>query len=194
MVEPSNAEQADWPDATRAYVRDLTLHFDNCERLAERLMVMAAKRSTETSFGWTHPDCETLQAAASTLRGAPEHQTDPMPIGVLSGIEPLGAEFERVWDENRVGISKGTTDKPMTLSDALAAFLGPMHAEYGRLIDEWANDAPVQIILGRDKGKDTGGYIFQTTMGAIQDLDRAYQKAFEDKCARDAKKARGSLL
>lgn len=90
MVEPSNAEQADWPDATRAYVRDLTLHFDNCERLAERLMVMAAKRSTETSFGWTHPDCETLQAAASTLRDAPEHQTDPMPIGVLSGIEPSG--------------------------------------------------------------------------------------------------------
>ncbi len=54
------------------------------ERLAERLMKMAAKRSTETAFGWTHPDCEVLQAAASTLRGAPERRADPYPVGVLS--------------------------------------------------------------------------------------------------------------
>lgn len=62
------------------------------DKLAERLMVMAAKRSTETSFGWAHPDCETLQAAASTLRGAPEHQPDPRPVGVLSGIDAETAE------------------------------------------------------------------------------------------------------
>lgn len=90
--------------------------------------------------------------------------------------------------------SKGTTDKPMSLFEALQSFLGPMHAEYGRLIDEWAHDAPVQIILGRAKGEASGGYIFQTTMGAIQDLDRAYQFAFEDKQKRAAKKAVGSLL
>jgi hypothetical protein len=96
--------------------------------------------------------------------------------------------------EDAAMASKGTTDKPMTLSDAMAAFLGPLHAEYCRLIDEWAHDAPVQIILGRGKGETTGGYIFQTTMGAIQDLDRAHQAAFEAKQNRAAKKAIGSLL
>lgn len=28
--------------------------------LADRLMQMAARRSTETQFGWAHPDCEDL--------------------------------------------------------------------------------------------------------------------------------------
>lgn len=93
-----------------------------------------------------------------------------------------------------MGLSKGTTDKPMTLSDAIAAFLGPLHAEYSRLVDEWANDAPVQIILGRPKGEASGGYTFHTTIGVIQDLDRAYQRYFEEKCKRDAKKAQGTLL
>lgn len=84
MVEPSNAERSEWLDATRAYVEALEDRDNRNERLAERLMNMAAKRSTETSFGWTHPDCETLQAAASTLRGAPEHDVQRVPIGVLS--------------------------------------------------------------------------------------------------------------
>lgn len=84
MIEPSNAERAEWPDATRAYVEALEAMESNNERLAERLMQMAAKRSTETTFGWTHPDCEVLQAAASTLRGAPERSVDPYQIGVLS--------------------------------------------------------------------------------------------------------------
>lgn len=87
MIEPSDAEQANWPDATRDYVHALELRFENCERLAERLMIMAARRSTETSFGWTHPDCETLQAAASTLRGAPRHQPELRPVGVLSNYQ-----------------------------------------------------------------------------------------------------------
>lgn len=90
--------------------------------------------------------------------------------------------------------SKGTTDKPMTMFEALNAFLGPLHAEYARLIDEWAHDAPVQIVLGRRPDETTGGYIFNTTMGALQDLDRAHRKAFEDKCNRSAKKAGGSLI
>ncbi len=89
--------------------------------------------------------------------------------------------------------SKGTTDKPPTLFDAIASLLGPMHAEYGRLID-WAHDAPVQIVLGRGKGETTGGYIFQTTMGAIQDLDRAHQAAFEAKQNKAAKRAVGTLI
>ena len=60
--------------------------------------------------------------------------------------------------------SKGTTEKPMSLTQAASSFLGPMHAEYSRLIDDWAHDAPVQIILGRAKDETSGGYIFQTTM------------------------------
>jgi hypothetical protein len=47
----------------------------------------------------------------------------------------------------------------------------------------------VQIILGRRKDETTGGYIFHTTIGVIQDLDRAHQAAFEAKLKRDAKKA-----
>lgn len=91
-------------------------------------------------------------------------------------------------------VSKGTTDKPMTLYEAMSAFLGPLHAEYARLVDDWAHDAPVQIVLGRGKGETDGGYIFQTTMGAIQDLDRAHRAAFEAKNARAAKRAVGTLL
>jgi len=93
-----------------------------------------------------------------------------------------------------MGLSKGTTERPMTLFKASEALLGPLHAEYGRLLGELANDAPVQIILGRGKGETTGGYIFQTTMGALQDLDRAHQAAFDAKVTRDAKKAKGTLL
>lgn len=89
-------------------------------------------------------------------------------------------------------MSKGTTEKPMTMFDALHAFLGPMHAHYGRLIDEWAHDAPVTIIFG--SGGDDGGYKYKTTMGAIQDLDRAHQAAFEAREARAAKKAVGTLI
>lgn len=90
--------------------------------------------------------------------------------------------------------SKGTTEKPMTLYDAMASFLGPLSADYCRLIDDWAHDAPVQIVLGRGKGESTGGYIHHTTMGAIQDLDRAHQAAFEVKEKKSARRAVGSLL
>lgn len=37
MIEPSDAEQANWPDATRDYVHALELRLENCERIAERL-------------------------------------------------------------------------------------------------------------------------------------------------------------
>lgn len=90
--------------------------------------------------------------------------------------------------------SKGTTDKPMTLYEAIQSFLGPLSADYCRLIDDWAHDAPVQIVLGRAKGETSGGYIHHTTMGAIQDLDRAYQAAFEAKQNKAAKRAVGTLL
>lgn len=89
---------------------------------------------------------------------------------------------------------KGTTEKPPTMFDAIASLLGPMHAEYSRLIDDWAHDAPVQIVLGRGKGETTGGYVFHTTMGAIQDIDRAHQAASEAKEKRSAKRAVGTLI
>lgn len=86
MVEPSNSERAEWSDATRSYVEALEAMEGKNERLAERLVQMAAKRSTETTFGWAHPDCEVLQAAASTLRGAPERSVDLYPVGVPSKL------------------------------------------------------------------------------------------------------------
>lgn len=88
MIEPSDAERSEWPDATRAYVEALEacmMDISKCERLANALMRMAAQRSIETSFGWSHPDCEVLQGAASTLRGSPRHdEMSNKPVGVLS--------------------------------------------------------------------------------------------------------------
>lgn len=78
------------------------------------------------------------------------------------------------------------SDKAPTLYDAIQGFLGPLVAEYGRIVDEGNPDMPVTISLG--------GYEHKTTLEAIKRLDRAHQAAFEAKCARDAKKAKGSLL
>lgn len=78
------------------------------------------------------------------------------------------------------------SDKAPTLYDAIAGFLGPLAADYARIIDEGSPDMPVTVFLG--------GYKHQTTLAAIKAMDRAYAAAFEAKCARDAKKARGSLL
>lgn len=39
------------------------------EKIAQELLLMAARRSTETQFGWAHPDCEILQKAAWMLNG-----------------------------------------------------------------------------------------------------------------------------
>jgi hypothetical protein len=86
-------------------------------------------------------------------------------------------------------MSKGTTDKPPTLFDAIQWFLGPMHGDVGRLIDDWAPDAPVTITFG-----GPGGYQHKTTMGKIQDLDRAYMAAHDAKMKRSEKKSRGTLL
>jgi len=55
------------------------------ERIADRLMALAAQQSVRTQFGWSHPDCETLQEAARLLRGQPvEKPDDGRAVGVLS--------------------------------------------------------------------------------------------------------------
>jgi len=54
--------------------------------IAESLLLMAARRSAETQFGWSHPDCEALQEAARILRGEPIPEIE-MPEVVLS--DPL---------------------------------------------------------------------------------------------------------
>lgn len=73
-----------------------------------------------------------------------------------------------------------------TLYDAIAGFLGPLSADYARIIDEGDDDMPVEVHLG--------GYVHKTTLAAIKRMDRAYYHAFEDKCRRSEKKARGTLL
>ena len=77
-------------------------------------------------------------------------------------------------------------DKAMTLYDAIARFLGPLSAEYARIIDEGSPDMPVTVSLGNYKHK--------TTLATIKAMDRAYAAAFETKQNRAAKKAVGSLL
>lgn len=76
--------------------------------------------------------------------------------------------------------------KTLTLYDAIAGFLGPLSAEYARIIDEGHPDMPVTVSLG--------GYDHKTTLATIKAMDRAYAAAFDEKCNRAAKKARGSLL
>lgn len=78
------------------------------------------------------------------------------------------------------------SDKAPTLYNAIAGFLGPLSADYARIIDEGSDDMPVTVSLG--------GYHHKTTLKTIKEMDRAYAAAFEAKCARDAKKARGTLL
>lgn len=78
------------------------------DTLAERLMEMAARRSVETPLGWAHPDCEVLVDAAHALL----HEPQPIEPAIVDGVlaecarliaadqQPLGAEFERVWNDN----------------------------------------------------------------------------------------------
>ncbi len=73
-----------------------------------------------------------------------------------------------------------------TLYDALAGFLGPLVAEYGRIIDEGGADMPVEVRLG--------GYVHKTTLATIKAMDRAHHAAFEAKLKRDERRSRGSLL
>jgi hypothetical protein len=55
------------------------------ERLAERLLLIAARRSVESPLGWACPDCETLEEAARIVRGDPPKKPDDgRAIGVLS--------------------------------------------------------------------------------------------------------------
>jgi hypothetical protein len=78
----------------------------------------------------------------------------------------------------------------MALIDAVGAFLGPIMAEYCRLIDEGDPAMPLTISLG--------GYQHETTLGVLQEIDRAYLAARErnDKatCTRRNRKAVGPLL
>ena len=59
------------------------------ERIANELLNMAARKSVNTSFGWTHPDCITLQEAARMLRGEPVPVPPDYVEGVLSKTNPV---------------------------------------------------------------------------------------------------------
>jgi hypothetical protein len=51
--------------------------------LAERLLLMAARKSITTPFGWTHPDCVDLQEAARIIRGEPEQKPHDGPVDAV---------------------------------------------------------------------------------------------------------------
>lgn len=62
--------------------------------LSERLMIIAARISVETPFGWSHPDCETLVEAAGIVDDA-SLGYDLTPIGVLSetAVSELSGDY-----------------------------------------------------------------------------------------------------
>ncbi len=76
--------------------------------------------------------------------------------------------------------------KAPTLFEAVRDFLGPLHAGYSRLIDEWDPETPVTINIG--------GYKHETTLATIKKLDHAYHAAFEAKQKRLQRKSRGTLI
>lgn len=80
----------------------------------------------------------------------------------------------------------GTETPAPTLFEAVQRFLGPLEAEYCRIIDEGSPDMPVTILLGN--------YEYKTTLADIKALDRAYAKAFDDKLKRSERKAKGGLF
>ena len=45
-------------------------------RLAEKLLLIAARRSVASPLGWAHPDCEVLEEAARIVRGDPPKKPD----------------------------------------------------------------------------------------------------------------------
>jgi hypothetical protein len=55
------------------------------KEVADGLMQIAARRSVESPFGWSCPDCEVLQEAARIVRGEPVRVPDLNPEVVLSG-------------------------------------------------------------------------------------------------------------
>lgn len=54
------------------------------DKVADKLLTMAARKSVTTQFGWTHPDCIALKEAARLLRHEPYPEPDTNPVGVLS--------------------------------------------------------------------------------------------------------------
>lgn len=64
----------------------------NRMEIADALLTMAAKRSTETQFGWSHPDCEVLEAAARIVRGDPPPAQDHGRDAELSAESTLTAD------------------------------------------------------------------------------------------------------
>lgn len=73
------------------------------------------------------------------------------------------------------------TARAPTLYEAVRDFLGPLTAEYGRIIDEGHDDMPVEINLG--------GYVYKTTLKDLKALDRAHHRAFDAKLKRAKKGA-----
>jgi hypothetical protein len=73
-----------------------------------------------------------------------------------------------------------------TLINAVGNFLAPIAAEYARIIEEGDPEAQMTI--------EFHGYRHHTTLGALQDLDRAHQRAHErNEKAAERRRARGAV-
>lgn len=77
-------------------------------------------------------------------------------------------------------------DKAPTLMEAVEQFMGPLLAEYARLIEEGDPDA--QLVL------EIQGYRYFTKLRDLQTLDRAHSAAWDARQKRRANRAKATLL
>jgi hypothetical protein len=97
-----DALMASWQEA-RAALKGVPAPFSGdlfeAHRLADKLLTMAARRSIETQFGWTHPDCVNLQEAARILKNEPQ-RPQPEYVGAVLSDAPASEAGKLSTDAN----------------------------------------------------------------------------------------------
>lgn len=79
-----------------------------------------------------------------------------------------------------------TKTERITLYDAAQEFMGLIHAEAGRLLDERADDAEVIVTIS--------GYSVKMELRTLKRMDRVYMHAHEAKCAKSERKHKAGLF
>jgi len=100
-------------------------------RLASDLLTLAAWRSTQTQFGWAHPDCALLQEAARILKGeAPKPPDDGRGDAVLSQPSPAPDG----WQDQRIAILEDRIRYAIDLVDG--GYVGEATYELDRALND----------------------------------------------------------
>lgn len=77
-------------------------------------------------------------------------------------------------------------ERTPTLYEAVEAFMGPIVAEYGLVVESGNPEMSVIVKIG--------GYEIQMKLADLQRLDRAHEYAVHQKIKRAERKSRGTLL